>query len=299
MLGLAQTLNNDYIYFSQIEDSLRYYQNWAFNSKYFKNKVWGNQKFLEKWGAILKNENSFYYPFDSIKKDSKISILTSPDKSFRVITWDFRNEDETHVYYGFIQNFNNNLVVTNSQINRKQKQKGVYQLFELTDKSHVIQNPEQYKNDHQKWYGMLYFGVIVKMNKTSFLLTGWDGNNKTSQKKFIDVLSFKSDGTPIFGKDVFQFPTKKIIQRAVFEYATDVTMSLKYFKDKNTFVLDHLAPSAQNSLLDGQYQFYGPDGSYDAFKLIDNKLVYEKDVKQLNTTVNKKSKYSNIYNKPK
>ena len=56
----------------------------------------------------------------------------------------------------------------------------------------------------------------------------------------------------------------------MFEYSSEVTMSLRYEKDRDMIVYSHLGARQEGNLLEGQYQFYGPDGSYDA-------LVHKKD----------------------
>jgi hypothetical protein len=95
---------------------------------------------------------------------------------------------------------------------------------------------------------------------------GYDPNDKLVRRKFVDVLYFKSNGTPVFGKDVFKFP-KKNPKRLMFEYSSDVVMSLKYNKDRDQIVFSHLSSNREDPILEGQVQYYGPDGSYDALEL--------------------------------
>ncbi|MBA7588034.1 hypothetical protein ES708_30082 [subsurface metagenome] len=54
-----------------------------------------------------------------------------------------------------------------------------------------------------------------------------------------------------------------------FEYNEKAVMSLRYNKDAKMIVFDHLSPS--NASLQGNYEFYGPDFSYDG-------LTFEKGI---------------------
>jgi hypothetical protein len=51
----------------------------------------------------------------------------------------------------------------------------------------------------------------------------------------------------------------------MFQYSTDVVMTLRYEERKNAIVFSHLSPESDDPYMKEQYQFYGPDGSFDAF----------------------------------
>ena len=72
------------------------------------------------------------------------------------------------------------------------------------------------------------------------------------------MLYFKPNGDPVFGKDVFKFPRKNP-RRLMFEYSTDISMSVKYNERRNQIVYSHLSSRQQGSLLDGQFQYYRND----------------------------------------
>jgi hypothetical protein len=143
------------------------------------------------------------------------------------------------------------------------------------DRSLTVKSPENYIGTPDKWFGMLYTQVIECNG--FYTLIGWDGNDKLTQRKFVDVLYFKANGTPVFGKDVFKFPRKNP-RRLMFEYSGEVSMSLKYVEKQDQIVYSHLASRQEGSLLDGQFQFYGPDGSFDALVLKKNKWVTIEDI---------------------
>ena len=260
----------DISYFSKYQDTLKDLQKLIFYSKDDSVKMKSNKHFIELWEEVLLNNLSFDFPFDSL---NEVARLTSPDKKFRIINWDLNKKDGTHYYFGFIQ---------------VQTGKGKYELFKLQDRSSTIKNPETHLGDNTKWFGMLYYKIIPCGDY--YTLLGWDGNDKLTCRKFIDILSFKNDSEPMFGKDVFKMP-KKNPKRVMFEYSSELVMSLKYHEDKKAIVFDHLAP--KDVYMEGQYQFYGPDFSYDAFKYHKGKWKYEEDIDAKNF----KNKNDNVKHK--
>ena len=266
--GFAQLSESDTKYFSGLEDSLQHISQKVFFSKKEANRFEANKQFIALWNFILKDEKSMLYPFDSLKHD--VSVLLSPDKKFRIITWDMRKEDQTYFYFGFIQ-VNNSKTIKKGLF--KKETTSQYEVFQLLDKSGDVKTPENYVSDPTKWFGMLYVDVI-KSDDDFYTLIAWDGNNKLTQRKFIDILSFKTDGTPVFGKDVFKFPGK-FAKRVMFEYASEVSMSLKYNSGRKQIIFSHLAPNTPDPLLEGQFQYYGPDGSFDALSMKKGNWVYE------------------------
>ncbi len=266
--SIAQLSETDMKYYADLEDSLQHISQRVFFSKKESNRFEANKQLIALWNVTLKDEKSMQYPFDSLKKD--ISILMAPDKKFRIITWNIYKEDQTHAYFGFIQ-------VNNSKTTKKGLFKketiAQYEVYPLADKSASIKTPENYVSDPSKWFGMLYVDCI-KSDEEFYTLIAWDGNDKLTQRKFIDILYFKPDGTPMFGKDVFKFPGK-FAKRIMFEYASEVAMSLKYNSSRKQIIFSHLAPNTPDPTLEGQYQYYGPDGSFDALEMKKGKWVYE------------------------
>lgn len=267
-LSFAQLSDADIKYYAGLEDSLQHIAQRVFLSKKEKNKFEANKQFLAIWNEVLKDEKSMQYPFDSLKND--VSLLMSPDKKFRIITWNILKEDQTHVFFGFIQ-VNNSKTVKKGLF--KKETTPQYDVFPLLDKSATVKTPENYVADPSKWFGMLYVDCI-KSDDEFYTLIAWDGNDKLTQRKFIDILYFKPDGTPVFGKDVFKFPGK-FAKRIMFEYASEVAMSLKYNSKRKQIIFSHLAPNSLDPTLENQFQYYGPDGSFDALEMKKGKWVYE------------------------
>lgn len=266
----AQKSDSSTYAFRVAEQSLLDVQNIAFYSHVDAEKIAANKKMLAIWDGIVSNPKILDYPFDALKKD--VSILTPRDKKFTLITWNIPKNDGTHAYFGY-------LLVNNSKRVKKGflKYEAItgYEYFKLIDNSVTVKNPETYIGSPEKWFGMLYYSVIPC--EDYYTLLGYDLNDKLTRRKFVDVLSFRSDGTPVFGKDVFKFPRKNP-KRLMFEFSSDVTMSLKYSEKSNQIIYSHLGPNKEGDLLQGQYQYYGPDGSYDALELRNDKWVVLEDV---------------------
>lgn len=266
----AQRTDTSMAVFRQAEQELLGICPSAFYSHVDAEKVEGNKRLLAVWERISANPRILDYPFDKIKKD--ISVLTPADKKYKLVTWNIPRNDGTHAYFGF-------LMVNNTRRIKKGwfKHELVhgYEVFRLIDRSAQVKSPETYIGTPEKWFGMLYTAMVECDGYT--ILLGWDGNDKLTHRKFVDVLYFKNDGTPVFGKDVFRFPRKNP-KRLMFECSTDFVFSLRYNEKRNQIIYSHLGPIKEGTLLEGQPQYYGPDGSYDALELRKDKWVTVEDV---------------------
>lgn len=219
--------------------------------------------------SALKIPNSFDYPFDSVKK--YISILTPPDKKFRIFTWSLKWGKDSLVtadsfeFYGAIQ------------MNNKEK----LELYGLYDNSTKVGKAEYSELSNRSWYGALYYqmAVVKYRRKKYYTLLGWDGHSMASSRKVIDVLTFDEMGKPVFGAPIFDMSDKKPPKyRVVFEFRDDAVMTVRYIKKKKLIAFENLIPPSPNAV--GLYEQYLPDGSYDYFvfkkgKWIKKKLLFE------------------------
>lgn len=261
----------DITYFKTYELRLQSLQKKIFAEKNDDIKIKLNEEFVEILDTILSAERSFYFAFDSL---NEITRIYSPDNYFRLINWNIYKKDGSYLYFGFIQTYD---------VKKKK-----YECFRLQNHPELVKSFETFVGSHEKWLGMLYYKIIK--NDNFYTLLGWDGNSKIIQKKYIDVLYFKKNGDPVFGKDVFKFPRKNP-RRIVFQYSAEVVMSLKYYEDKQMIIFDHLSP--KDSFMEGQYQYYGPDFSYDGFIYHKDKWKFVEDVDIKNI----KTKNDNIKHK--
>lgn len=243
-------------------------------------RVEANLDFAAAMESMLKDENSFSFPFDSLVK-FKV-MLESSDKEVRVFTWNLTMDDKSQQYFGFVQHA------------FKRKKKKVIETYKLTDNSGSIQNPGMQTLDNTNWYGAFYFKIIdcKQKKKKYYTLLGWNGNSRVTNKKLIDILFFDNKGFPKFGQSVLVVnkQTNKTQKRFFLEYKAGLSVSLKYFSEINAIIFDHLSP--EDSSQKGQYQYYGPDLSLDAF-ILDKKgrWVIESDFEGKNEKDKKDKDY--------
>lgn len=266
----AAQKNDSALYvFKQAELELMGIQKKAFHSRSEKDRIEGNKEFMRVWDRILANPKILSYPFDGLKD---ISVLSPKDNKFKLITWNLHRDDGTHAFFGYLL-VNNSKRVKKGFLKHETIQ--TYEYFRLIDRSSTVKYPESYIGTPDKWFGMLYTQLIECDG--FYTLIGWDGNDKLTQRKFVDALDFRANGQPVFGKDIFKFPRKNP-KRLMFEYSQDVSMSLKYDEKRNQIVYSHLSSRQEGSVLDGQFQYYGPDGSFDALQLRKDKWVVIEDI---------------------
>jgi len=228
-----------------------------------------NYTFIKTLVSALKIPNSFLYPFDSVKS---ISIINSPDNRFRLLTWHIVNDDGSYRFYGTVQmNTGGNL-----------------KMYPLEDYSPLLKNPEDSVTDNHKWYGAQYYKIIpVYSPKLYYVLVSWKGNTGKSTKKVIDVISFKDD-KPELGLSVFD-GNGKTRKRVIFEYARQVSMLLRYVPEQNLIVFDHLSPP--DPKLKDKRDTFGPDLSYDGYKLKNGRWVYVENLDMRNVPDNHDAEY--------
>ena len=233
-----------------------------------------NYAFIKTLVTALKTTNSFLYPFDSVKT---ITILNSPDNRFRLLTWHVTNDDGSYRFYGTIQ---------------MNTPTGNLKLFPLEDYSPLLKNPEDSVTDSHKWFGAQYYKIVpVYAQNPYYVLLGWKGYTDKSTKKVIEVLSFR-DEKPEFGMALFD-GNGKTRKRVVFEYTRQASMLLRYVPERNLIVFDHLSPP--NPDLKNQRETYGPDLTYDGYRLRNGRWVYSENLDMRNVPQNE----DNNYNDPK
>jgi hypothetical protein len=255
----AQQTNENAGQLKIYQDSLKVLGKKMINDEIDVQRKNANYAFIKMLVNALKTPNSFFFPFDSVRT---IAIVNSPDKRFRIFSWAIANDDGSYRFYGAIQ--------MNS---------GSLQLLPLTDYSPAIANPEDTLTDNRKWFGAEYYKIVpVDAPNPYYVLLGWKGNTVKSTKKVIEVLSF-NDGKPAFGLPVFE-KNGKIRKRIVFEYTRQVSMLLRYVPEQKLIVFDHLVPP--DPKLKNQKDTYGPDLSYDGYRLENGKWIFRENLDMRN-----------------
>ncbi|HEY0770881.1 MAG TPA: hypothetical protein VGD31_11155 [Sphingobacteriaceae bacterium] len=263
---------------NSFQDSLLQLSKTFINNQSEPERYNANYAFIKTLVHALKTPRSFNFKFDSLKT---ISIQTSQDRRFRIFTWHVMNNDGSYRYYGTVQMNNPD---------------GKLVMFPLVDYSAAFRNPADSVTTNDKWYGAQYYKIIpvtYNVKVPYYILLGWKGNTPKSTKKVIDVIYFK-DNKAFFGMPVFdgdkENPNKK---RIIFEYTRQVSMGLNYDPKANLIVFDHLAPP--DPKLKGNFESYGPDMSYDGYKLTNGRWKLVEDIEMKNPP----SESDNNFNDPK
>lgn len=206
--------------------------------------------------ALLDADESFGRSYDSIP----MSRVDAPDNAFRLFTWNVPREDGTHRYEGF-------LLVNNGK---------EQSLYELRDMTSSIPSPEVPELGPDRWYGALYYQVVPvkKAGRTYYTLLGWKGYSKVETRKVIEVLSFRN-GRPRFGAPLFGGGRRRTM-RKVYGFSFQSSMTLRYDPIMKGILLDHLSPSRKD--MEGQWAYYGPDMTHDAFFWYKGGWWYEPDI---------------------
>jgi hypothetical protein len=246
-----------------------------------------NARFLNSFSDALRMKGSFEHPFDSLKM---VSILTSPDKKFRMINWNVPKDDGTNRYFGFIQ------------VNGKGKTQDM--IIVLADRSDSIPEPETAILDNGVWYGALYYKIILTHTKGDdcYTLLGWNGLNSEVHQKVIEILRLDGKGLPHFGERTFPNYGNGRNCRVFFKFASSATMLLQVdnqyvIKERkwepskkefiterekvNMIVCDELVPLAQQ--FEGMYEYYYPSAEvFNGFAFEDGKWNFYQNVEGRN-----------------
>ena len=241
------------------QDSLKHLGQTVVNDKNDQARKNANYLFIKTLVTALKVPQSFGFAFDSLKT---ITLSKSPDNKFRIFTWHVANDDGSYRFYGAVQ------------MNTPQ-----LKLYGLEDYTPLIKAAEDTVGDNRTWLGAQYYTIVpVLGNRPYYIMLGWKGNTDKSTKKVIEVLSFQND-KPVFGMPVFNGNGKRR-NRVIFQYARQASMLLKYVPSQNLIVFDNLAPPDKRSK--DHPETYGPDLSYNGYKLKNGEWVYQDNLDMRN-----------------
>ncbi len=216
-------------------------------------RITSGKNFIRQMSRALRVNNSYYYPFDSLKN---LMILHSPDDMFRIFTWNVATNDEKFRYFGVIQMNPKAL----AKLNKKQE------LFEnfypLIDRSDSIDNFLFKEVDANHWFGAAYYKILKTTYKKVdyYTLLGWDGAGPETNRKVADVLRFK-DAKPLFGAPIFDLKRKAKFCRMVFEFNNQATMALRYDEKRKYLIYENIVPDKPDNA--AFFEHYYPDGSFD------------------------------------
>ena len=231
-----------------------------------------NEDLKEELEALLTRPSVLTYPFESW---TTMSTISAPDGEFRIFNWNVENDFGVHSHYCYL-------------VKPDGKENTVIELIE--DKITIAPKPD-HTLTAEHWYGALYYSIIPvkKGNRTLYTIMGYNGNDRTTNRKLLDVFYFKGKtlrmGYPIFqeGPD-----SERLVRRVFFEYSEKAIISLRMNENLGAIVFDHLVPERPD--LEGLYDFYIPDMTYDGYKWEDGIWTFHEDFIAWNEE-NKKIRY--------
>lgn len=245
--------------FLQREDSLKGYAYDIVNAETATKRFIADSNFIRSLVRALRQPNSFYYPFDSLQT---ISRLYAPDSTFRIFTWQFKKDNLMYLQEGAIQ------------VNQPD---GSLKLFPLFDVSMFTDHPLDSVRTRLNWIGAIYYKMIMKtwQGRKYYTLLGFDDYSETSNKKWMEVLTFNSEGQPQFGGPYFSFAQdsvhKPVQYRFNIEYKKEAATRFNYDPDMDLVVYDHLIPEGDHP---EKKDTYVPDGDFEAFQWKDGKWLH-------------------------
>jgi hypothetical protein len=219
-----------------------------------------NDSIIERMNILWKGKEYFDDHFEGLQR---ISTLISDDKKVKVCTWNVALPNSSQLFFGVV-------VVRDKEGNVK--------LHPLKDATEKMRSPEKAMLSPKKWFGAVYYDIVSVKDKNKgnyYALLGYKPNDEMTKKKVIEPMVLINSSIPTFGRAVFQ-RDRVVDKRVIFEYAASTNMMLKYDRQHNRFVLDHLSPPS--SLYNGNYRFYGPDFSFDSYEFEKGRWVLHKDV---------------------
>ncbi len=245
-------------------------------------RIHSNSLFKDQLGRLLEYQNTFAENFDSL---NSISVLRSRDGFLKIYTWILPAHDKSAcLYFGFLQT-----------LDKKSRQ---VRLFPLNEVKFENEEAVHKTCSADEWYGALYYKLIENKTKgqTLYTLLGWHGKGWKTTRKVVDILYFKK-GNPVFGKPVIRVEGKPYC-RLVYEFNAQAVMKLQYDDNLKMIIMDHLSPA--RGAEKGQYEFYGPDFSYDGLKFKNGTWQLKKDIdvrnpKSFNKREGKKEKGKVFY----
>ena len=231
-----------------------------------------NQRYLENESlkelveSILAYPGTFDHPFESFET---MSTISSPDGAFRLFNWNIEDNSGMNSHFCYM------ILPT-----RGDKPNTVIEFNE--DRITIPPRPENTLTP-LNWYGALYYNIIPvkKGSKTLYTVIGYNGGGRSTNKKILDVFYFKGKklrmGYPVFQESM---GSKRLVRRVFFEYSEKVTIGVNLNERLDAIVFDHLIPETPN--LEGMYDFYVPDMSYDAYRWEGSIWRYEEDLVAVN-----------------
>ena len=171
-----------------------------------------NEQFVQLMYEALSYEDAFYWKWNF---GTSVSVLTSTDRQFRIITWPVVRDNGEYECFGFVQSYN-----------PKSEQ---YDVYILNDKSDELVSLNEVVLEPDNWLGSVYQELVETKyeGKPYYTLIGWTGVNALTQRKVIEPICFRgTTSKPQFGQPLFR--REKNLRRVVLEYSSQAMVNVHY-----------------------------------------------------------------------
>lgn len=231
-------------HFQKTEDSLIASADSMYRAYMYEDRIEYCHKFVKQLSNLLKQPNSYSYPFEKLAK--KVHIISPDDKSFRMFNWTVEYRLAGFRYYGAVQ-------------------KADGQLIPLLDMSEKIEGNALYGLlSNRNWFGSEYYRIMTQKaadGRPLYFLFGANHNGNGYSTKTVDLLNIEGNKVT-FGGDYFRvnnMPAK----RFVLEYQKGAQVSLNWDNERGMIVYDRVVsevnqPQRRNTLV--------PSGMVDGMK---------------------------------
>lgn len=195
------------------------------------------------------------------KRLDRIGVIPSEDGRIRIFTWHVCDNPDAYRYFGYIQ---------------VAQRKGKISVIKLIDNHLDQRNIRKLEQSAEEWFGKLYYQIVTTRHKrrSYYTLLGMDFNDSRSIIKTIEAMMIHRNNLK-FEKGLF-FNGKDRKDRLVLEYSSRVAMSVRYEPSLDMISFDHLVPF--HPIYNGNYEFYGPDGSYDGLEFAGGIWIFREDI---------------------
>jgi hypothetical protein len=207
----------------------------------------------------INTDSVFYHRFNNIKF---LGQITSPDSLVKILTWNVAFSDGVQNYYCYL--------LSKSFIKDETRW---YKLTGISGTDEIRKDTTYSQND---WYGSLYYDIrpFTINNEKYYILLGIDFKNAFLTRKVIEIVQLSDENKLVFGKLCF-IDTDRLNYREVFNYSGRASMTLR-FDSEDKVVFDHLSPFSPE--YKDNFQYYGPDFSYDAYVLEGEQWKLKQDI---------------------
>ena len=171
-----------------------------------------NELFVQMMYEALHVDDAFHWKWDF---GTHVSVLTSNDRQFRIITWPVVRDNSEYECFGFVQSYN-------PKTER-------YDVYVLNDKSDDIISSNEVVLEPENWFGSVYQELVETKHegKVYYTLIGWTGVNALVQRKVIEPICFRSNSSkPQFGQALFR--REKNLRRLVLEYSRNAMVNVRF-----------------------------------------------------------------------